>query len=321
KRILSHESQARQLTAARAYLDRHAHDAYLGKALTGVAMQRESLLAISKKRSQTTTDIATAEAAVKRARASLDAQKSGQQENEQLRGWMQAALGRQAQALETLLNGRLLRELHNEKDGLLRERLLLKKIHDLHEERSHLQSGQPCPLCGATEHPFARHELPHADEMDVRIAHLETRIEQAHACQDRIEQCKADLEAAMNKVVASEQQLIMSRYHVEQVQSVLTNLQHDHQQHQEAAHEVRKALSDLLAPFGVALPDDDMATLVVDQLEKRAQQWKHSVDTENRLAGQQVAADQEISRLEKMLAQLDEQLGQAQQVSTAHQHD
>src|SRR5699024_4322690 len=134
KRILSRESQASQLTAARAYLDQHAHDAYLGKALAGVAMQRESLLAIRKKMSQITADIATAEAALKRARASLDAQKAARQENERSRDQMQAALARQAQALATLLNGRLLRELHNEKDGLLRERLLLKKIHNLHEE-------------------------------------------------------------------------------------------------------------------------------------------------------------------------------------------
>ncbi len=40
---------------------------------------------------------------------------------------------------------------------------LVKRIRDLEAEREHLQEGEPCPLCGATEHPYAAGKVPSLD--------------------------------------------------------------------------------------------------------------------------------------------------------------
>ncbi len=47
---------------------------------------------------------------------------------------------------------------------------LAARVRDLEEERSHLKTGEPCPLCGATSHPYAQDTaaMPRAGDEDLR---------------------------------------------------------------------------------------------------------------------------------------------------------
>ena len=46
---------------------------------------------------------------------------------------------------------------------------LLNRIRDLEAERARLEDGQPCPLCGAIEHPYAKGNLPVLDEAEAAL--------------------------------------------------------------------------------------------------------------------------------------------------------
>ena len=72
---------------------------------------------------------------------------------------------------------------------------LLSRIRDLEEERKRLEDGQPCPLCGATEHPYAKGNLPVLNQAE---ADLKKRKDEFKKVSQRL----GELEAGRVKTTA-----------------------------------------------------------------------------------------------------------------------
>ena len=77
----------------------------------------------------------------------------------------------------------LLQQQHtSDKVDMLNQNLLLhSKIASLTEERQRLQAGQPCPLCGAKEHPFADHNPAAVQDSEQQLDQAKTLLNQLNA--------------------------------------------------------------------------------------------------------------------------------------------
>lgn len=95
--------------------------------------------------------------------------------------------------------------LREEMAGQLQERVvLLNRVRDLEAERERLVDGAPCPLCGATVHPYAGGNLPRPDE-------AERELEQARAMAldtgNRLASARAGLAAGIREREQVEREL------------------------------------------------------------------------------------------------------------------
>ena len=113
-------------------------------------------------------------------------------------------------ALAAHLQGRLLREYRAEKDNILRELAYHQRIADLEQQRAHLHDGEPCPLCGATEHPYAS-ELPaQPDDLTARLETLDTYIKRAETLGEQHENAQRALASAREKQQQTENTLALA---------------------------------------------------------------------------------------------------------------
>lgn len=96
-------------------------------------------------------------------------------------GRRQAELAGEKSRLETLLQVQVQRHdaLERETSLLETQLSLLDRIRDFEEARSQLRDGEPCPLCGSSEHPFAAGNIPAPDEATSALAKAKTDLKAA----------------------------------------------------------------------------------------------------------------------------------------------
>jgi len=112
----------------------------------------------------------------------------------------------QGNSLEKQRSGLIAQEAELKRECGLREQVthqlqntlvLLNRVRDLEAERAQLVDGAPCPLCGATEHPYAAGNVP---QPDTARQELEQAVKAYKECSEQLSRVRADLAAVSKEI-------------------------------------------------------------------------------------------------------------------------
>ena len=292
------ESALQQRTGIDAYLARHSADEWLVGGLAGVQEQLQGLLERQRDIQQQQSSMREAQTGLQQASQQLEQARQQWAAQKQALEQTTAQLQQGRDRLQQLLQGRMLREYRAEKDGLLREALLHKRIAELEEQRQRLADGEPCPLCGATDHPYARGNIPAADATEQRITELNQLISQAEeqeAAVRLLEQAQVQANNAFADIRAAGE---TAKHKAQAAEARLAEMHETAQKLQDNFLQRRLELATRLAPLGIAEIPDDAIAGVLAELEQRLRDWQAQT-------AQKLTIDTQLAELAGEIARLD----------------
>ena len=177
--------QQQTLAAAEAALATQLDQRPLSAWRTDLAAARDALTALDRARAdaQQLVDADTALADAAQQLATLTAQASELDRRQELLAQQRTAQQTECELLET-------------------QHALLQRIASLENQRHQLEDGKPCPLCGATEHPFATREPSPPDATRTRLDAARAKLKLCDAEHTRLQVEAATLASARQNTLA-----------------------------------------------------------------------------------------------------------------------
>ncbi len=191
---------------------------------------------------------------------------------------------------------------------------LLQKIEDLAEVRHQLEDDQPCPLCGAKEHPFATGNIPVPDETmallkrarenhkQANVMHSGLKIKQVENVKD-LEQLLLQQNECIDRIAIEEAEIqeAFSMFALDvsaqERETVLVNL----------VQEIDKNLENTLRVAQVVDEYEQKMELARESFEKSKELFAQSERENQTVSHKKTSAEQGVARIAKELSILDAQ--------------
>ena len=296
-----HSEAQKTLELVDGYLKERAQDEWLISGLAGVDEQLGGLLSQQKEIVQKEADQEKAAAALEQATKSLDDCQKQCGTRKRKVDDASKRLQQGKDALNQLLGDRLLSEYRTEKETLLRELAFLSKIAELEDHRAQLEDGKLCPLCGATEHPFAEGNVPVPDEIEQKIEALTKLISKAENQEAAIKKLEESEVVASKSLTESEKQEIEAVNDKKVADRGLAELKGGLGKLQTNFTERRQAVSAKLLPLGITeILDADFSSLL-ESLRARLIAWQAQVKKKDEIEKQIADIDSEMKRLDAVI--------------------
>lgn len=185
------------------------------------------------------------------------------------------------------------RTLERELELLETQRDLVDKIEDLVEARSQLADGEPCPLCGAPEHPYARGNIPTGSVT------------------------RQQLDAAKDSLKTVMAQLGRLDVSLARVGSELERMNFDEQQLCDTVIRVSRSLQQPCAALSIELDPENTSQALLDRVDKCIEQHQKSLQQHTGKLQSAESLEAAISELHNGLEKCRRDLVMAEQIAQA----
>ncbi len=185
-------------------------------------------------------------------------------------------------SLSNLLNGKEKIDYSDELKILQDNKFLATWAASMEEHRAQLKDGEPCPCCGALEHPYAHGNIPEPTQYDARIAELTELLGVHDRIQGEIATLREQSTPAQNALTEAKLAESQAKSAYDQAvanQATVIQTAKD----QALAYDGQRAdIIQSLAPLGVSEIPENPQTLI-RQLDKRLSDWNSHQSQKNTL--------------------------------------
>ena len=245
-------SLEKNYSEAASYLESHPRDGEL-PAVQKICLDK---LEYIKKRSRELTEAAQKKAVFLREAAALQKKQQAQEERLQEEtekmerissGKMQAE-----EQLSRLLEGSTREhweKLYAKQEQCCRQALLLRSLE---EHRQQLRDGEPCPLCGAKEHPFALENMPEVEKENRELDALKKRLSRISEAEKQLQQIRGELENISNEKLRSQGGLELLKLQADVKQQEILSQKQAADQLEEELRKAEQQMDEILLPCGLS---------------------------------------------------------------------